>query len=136
MNQPQVGVGVIVRRGYRVLLHKRKSDHAFGKWAFPGGHLEFMEDLADCALRELKEEAGNVIVTRPTLFTASNTLFPDENKHYVVVFMVCDWISGEATLEEPDKAECWEWFSWDILPSPLIPGIQDLVNRGLNPFER
>ena len=39
---PRIGVGVIVQRGDRVLLGKRRSaSHGDGVWQFPGGHLEW-----------------------------------------------------------------------------------------------
>ena len=47
--------------------------------------------------------------------------------------MICDLISGEPKVMEPDKNEQWQWFSWDNLPSPLIIGCEELVKRGLNP---
>jgi hypothetical protein len=49
--------------------------------------------------------------------------------------MLSDWASGEAELMEPDKNEGWEWRAWDDLPSPLMMGVEDLVNRSLNPME-
>ena len=56
--QPRVGVDVIVLKGNKILLHKRKNVGGSGTWAFPGGHLEFNEDIKDCAKREVMEEAG------------------------------------------------------------------------------
>lgn len=132
---PQVGVALVIRRDNKVLLHKRKGKHASGTWGFPGGHLEGFERFEEGALRELREEAGSgIFVTWPQLWTVANTRFFDEYKHYVVVFMLSDWISGEAVLMEPEKNEGWEWFSWDALPEPLMMGIQNLVERSMNPF--
>ncbi|SAK49204.1 NUDIX hydrolase [Caballeronia pedi] len=45
---------VICERDGRVLLVAR----ARGRWAFPGGRAKTGEDLADAAVRELKEETG------------------------------------------------------------------------------
>lgn len=122
----------IVRDG-KVLLHKRKGGHSPGVWAFPGGHLEFGESFEEGGLRELGEEAGPVNVTTPRLWTVSNTIYKKEGKHYVCVFLLADWISGEAKVMEPSKCECWEWFAWDELPEPLMAGIQDLRKRGESP---
>ncbi len=48
-----------VRAGrLEVLLVQRRHEPYAGHWAFPGGFLDYEEDLADCALRELEEETG------------------------------------------------------------------------------
>lgn len=41
-----------------VLLIQRRHEPYAGRWAFPGGFLDYEEDLLDCALRELEEETG------------------------------------------------------------------------------
>lgn len=132
--RPSVGIALCIRRGNQVLIHKRKGKHAPGCWAFVGGHLEMYEDWEQAALREMVEEAGpDIKVCNVKYWTASNTKFHDEGKHYVVIFMVADWVSGEAQVMEPDKCECWEWHDWYTLPEPLMLGLQDLKNRNLNP---
>ncbi len=45
--RPHVGVAIIVVKGNRVLLGKRKNTHGSGTWQFPGGHLEFNESIED-----------------------------------------------------------------------------------------
>lgn len=130
MNRPLIGIALCVRRGNKVLLHKRKGKHAPGTWAFPGGHMEMWETFEETAIRELKEEAGDKIKVRDIKFwTAVNTRFIAEGKHYVVVMLVADWIEGEAEVIEPDKCECWGW-----LPIPLMQGLQIVVDNKLNPF--
>jgi 8-oxo-dGTP diphosphatase len=89
------------------------------------------EDFSETALRELQEEAGNLQVTTPEFLTIVNARFYDEKKHYVTIFMVCDWISGEAQVMEPKKCKEWQWFDYDNLPSPLMLGIQDIKDRGI-----
>ena len=44
----------IEREGHILMLQRRDS----GNWTLPGGTLEFGESLAECAVRELKEETG------------------------------------------------------------------------------
>ena len=132
---PQVGVCLCVRKGDKMLVHKRKGKHAPGSWAFAGGHLEFYETFEECAIREMREECGPLEVTWPVFWTAINTRFLEEGKHYVVVVMVCDWISGEPQVMEPKKCECWEWRSWNDLPAPLMQGLQWIKDRDMNPME-
>lgn len=59
-----------------------------GTWAFPGGHLEFNEDLEDCAQREIKEETDLDLVKDGIQFiTATNDIMKAENKHYITIYM-------------------------------------------------
>lgn len=118
-----------------MLVHKRKGKHAPGAWAFPGGHLEGYEDFEECALRELREEAGPLEVTYPVFWTAVNTRFFEEGKHYVVIVLLCDWISGDPEIMEPAKCAAWEWREWNDLPQPLMQGLQWLKDHGMSPFE-
>lgn len=132
---PQVGVALIVRANDQVLLSQRIGYHGNGLWGFPGGHLEGFETWEECAMRELAEEAGSdVQVTYPKFWTAENTRFFEEGKHYVVIFMVSDWYGGEPALMEPHKNQDWQWFDWDDLPQSLMPGIKQLLEKNRNPF--
>jgi 8-oxo-dGTP diphosphatase len=131
INRPVVGVALIVRKNYQILLHKRIGKHAPGTWSCPGGHLEMWEEFAEAALRELKEEAGPVEVTEPVLLTVCNTMFKSEDKHSITIFLVSDWISGEPKVTEPDKCEEWLWFDYDNLPEPLMLGIQKIKEQKL-----
>jgi 8-oxo-dGTP diphosphatase len=47
--------------------------------------------------------------------------------------MKAQWVYGEAEVMEPEKCQCWEWFSWDELPSPMMIGIKDIFDRGEKP---
>ena len=137
MDRPMVGVGVIIRHRNRVLIGKRLCKHANGLYGFPGGHMEMFESFAQCARREMVEEVGSSIqTTEPEFWTVANTMFREENKHYIVPFVVCDYISGVIENAEPDKCEGWEWASWFNLPRPLMPGIISLLNRNMNPFNK
>lgn len=131
---PRVAVGLAVVKGQKVLLHKRKGKHEADHWSFPGGHLELYESFEDAALRELKEEAGPIKVTKPEFWTSANATYPKEGKHYVVIFMKSKWISGEAKIMEKDKNYGWEWFNWSHLPLELTLGIQVVLDSALSPL--
>ncbi len=125
---------MIIRNG-KVLLGKRKNAHGEGAWCFPGGHLEFGESWKECALREIKEEAG-IKVKNLRFATATNDLFSKEKKHYITIIMLADYASGEAKILEPHKCEKWDWFEWkkDNLPKPLFTPQKNLLAQKFDPF--
>ncbi len=131
--RPAVGVAVIITKDDTVLLGKRKGAHGNGKWAFPGGHLEFKESIEDCARREVLEETG-LTIGRVRHRDFTNDIFSKENKHYATLFVQADYVSGTAKVLEPEKCEKWEWFKWNKLPSPLFLSLENLVGQGFNPF--
>jgi 8-oxo-dGTP diphosphatase len=136
IQEPRVGIGVFVIKDGKVLLGKRKNAHGDGSWSFPGGHLEFGESWEDCAAREVMEETG-LNISNIRFGTATNDIFEKENKHYITIFMITDWQSGEPQNMEPEKCEAWEWFEWkeESLPSSLFVPLQNLLKKGYTPFD-
>jgi 8-oxo-dGTP diphosphatase len=126
----RVGVAVIIQREGRVLLGlRRSSSHGDGAWQFPGGHLEWGESVAACAVREAREETGlDVQVTGFGPFT--NDIFHHDGKHYVTLFVLAQAPQGEPQRCEPDKCERWEWFAWNALPAPLFLPVEHLLATG------
>ncbi len=120
--RPKVAIGVMIMKGGKVLLGKRKGSHGEGEYAFPGGHLEYMESFAECAKRETKEECGIEIDNIKFQFLANLTKYA--SKHYAHINILADWESGEPKVLEPEKCESWDWYDIDDLPQPLFAVIQ------------
>lgn len=116
--KPKVGIGVMIFKEGKVLVGKRKSSHGQGEYAWPGGHLEYMESIEDCARRETREEAGIEIANIRFQFLANMKKYAP--KHYIHISLLADWQSGEPQVLEPEKLESWEWREIDNLPSPLF----------------
>jgi len=123
--RPKVGIGVIINKDDKILLGKRINAHGEGTWSFPGGHLEFGESWEECAKREVLEET-NLQISNLKFHAVTNDIFEEENKHYITIFMKCDFASGELQNMEPQKCEKWDWFSWDELPDKLFLPIRNL----------
>ncbi len=128
----RVGVGVFIRKDGKVLMGKRKGSHGEGHWGLPGGHLEFNEEIVECAIREVKEET-NLKVKNIHFGALTNDIFKKEGKHYITIYMVCDYSSGKLKIMEPDKCQGWGWFKWGKLPSPLFIPLQNLLKQKYNP---
>jgi 8-oxo-dGTP diphosphatase len=132
--EAQVGVGVaaIVRKKNRVLLAKRIGEHGKNTWGFPGGKLEHGEEIDACVTREVLEETG-LKISNIKFGSITNDIF-DSGKHFITVFMVCDWESGDPATTERDKMGEWKWYEWDKMPKPLFLPIVNLLKQNFNPF--
>lgn len=115
---PQVGVGVMIVKDGTVLLGKRKGAHGAGEYAFPGGHLEYMESFEHCATRETQEECGIEIAQIRFQFLANVTTYAPQ--HYVHIGLLADWQHGTPEVLEPESSGRWEWHNIDRLPQPLF----------------
>lgn len=123
----KVGVGVLIfNRENHILLGKRISQHGYGTWACPGGHLELYETPFECAVRETQEETG-LIISNLHKGPWVNTIFPQDQHHYVTIFVLTQTYQGTVQAMEPDKCAEWSWFSLNNLPQPLFATIVELV---------
>jgi len=125
--RPKVGIGVMVMREGKVLLGKRRGSHGAGEYAWPGGHMEYMESFEGCAKREVMEETGMEI--QNVRFLRLMNLKDYAPKHYVDIGLVAEWKSGEPQPMEPDKIERWDWYDIDHLPSPLFSTIPTYIEE-------
>lgn len=128
---PRVGIAVFILKDGKFLMGKRMGSHGEGSWSVPGGHLEFGETFEDTARREVLEETG-VEIKNVRVGAVTNDYFDTEQKHYVTIWMLADWASGEATILEPEKYVDQDWFDFDTLPSPLfLPWTQLLASESV-----
>lgn len=123
---PRVGVGVIVEKNGKILLGERIGSHGANTWSPPGGHLEFREDVIECAKRELLEETG-LLATFCALGPWTENVLDNETKHYISLFVIVDQFEGTLHLMEPEKCISWKWFSWEELPSPLFAPLASFI---------
>lgn len=124
-NRPKVGIGVMIIKDGKVLLGKRKGSHGQGEYAWPGGHMEYMESFEECAKREVMEEVG--IEIGNIKFLRLLNLKAYAPKHYVDIGLMAQWISGEPKVMEPEKCEGWDWYDMDNLPQPLFGTIESYI---------
>jgi 8-oxo-dGTP diphosphatase len=124
--RPKVGVGILVFKEGKILLGKRKGSHGEGEYAFPGGHLEYMESFEECAKREIVEECGIEVENIRFHLLANLTKYAP--KHYVHIGMIADWKSGDPKILEPDKCDSWAWYNIDNLPEPMFEACKMSLN--------
>ena len=132
MNDPKVGVAVIIHKGGEVLFIKRRNVHGAGTWSTPGGHLEYGESLEECARRETQEEVG--VEIGPLRFRAlTNDVFHATNKHYINLWMEGEILSGEPHVAAMYEVEEIGWFSLDSPPLPLFLPLENLLRGACQP---
>jgi 8-oxo-dGTP diphosphatase len=93
-------VDAVIADGDRYLLVQTRKPQAFGRWAFPGGHVEPGEDPETAIRRELSEELS-VEITSLRLLKTSHAQVSDETPQPVAIegqtFLVD--ISGQIKLD-------------------------------------
>jgi len=121
----KAGVGVLIFKNGKILLHKRFGAHGEGEYASPGGHLEFGESIINCAKRETGEEAG--IKIKNIKFLCFMNLTHYLGKHYAHINVVADWASGDPKNLEPHAGGDWGWFDPSDLPKPRFATLDNAV---------
>jgi len=95
--------GVVCLKDDQVLLIRRGTAPRLGQWSIPGGRIEWGEGAAAAALRELAEETG-VEADLLGLLDVVDGLFPQEERHYLLVDYAARWRTGEPQAGD-DAAE-------------------------------
>jgi len=100
---PQIGVGVVVKRGGRYLLGIRKgTERGQSTWSTPGGSVAPAETVLACAVRELQEETGLRAERARVVFQTRNRL---EDGRQLAIGLRCGgrgwrWRTGVARIAE------------------------------------
>lgn len=135
MENPRVGVGVLVLRDGRLLLLRRAGSHGAGTWSTPGGHLDPGESPEQCAIREVEEETG-VRLMNVHFHAITNDIFEERGLHYITIWMRGEVESGEARVNAPYEMTEVGWFPPDALPEPLFVPLENLLAGRCYPGEK
>ena len=126
---PKLTVDGAILKGNKILLIKRKNEPFKGKWALPGGFVEYGERVEDTVVREIYEETG--LKTKIRDFIG---IYSDPNRdprgHTITVVYFLDIKGGE--LKSGDDASDVKFFDLKDLPELSFDHdiiIKDILRR-------
>lgn len=125
-----MAVGAVVRRGDDVLLVRRARGAAVGKWAIPGGRVEFGEGLKAAVAREVFEETGLEVTVGRFLGWAERIGDDPAPYHYVILDFAAEVVDRDAVPLAGDDADDVAWVPADALETyPLVAGLAEFLRR-------
>lgn len=113
MKYPRLTVDGVVIKNKKILLIRRKNDPFKGKWALPGGFVDYGERVENAVVREVKEETGLDAAIEKLLGVYSNAE-RDPRGHTVSIVYLLSFKEG--TAKGGDDALEAKFFDFDNLP--------------------
>jgi len=139
---PQVGTSVFlfgeVEQKLCVLMSLKKIGNQKGYLILPGGHLEFQEDLDDCARREVQEETGvDIWKNQIKLVAMCQDIHRSNENHYLNFFFTTILNKKQiAQVSNPEshKHSDWEWIRCEDLMiaskvKKLAPSTREVIGN-------
>ncbi len=125
----RVAVFLVLMQDGKVLLSRRfNTGYEDGKYSMIAGHVDGGETIAQCVVREAKEEADITTAEEDlkVVHTQHRTYFGAE---YIDFYLTAEKWSGEPRIMEPDKCDDLSWYSLDALPQNTLPYISFVLEQ-------
>lgn len=106
--QPLLTVDILIEESDAIVLIKRKKDPHKGKFALPGGFVEYGETVEAAAIREAKEETS-LDVELTDILGVYSELTRDPRGHVTTVVFIAKPAKGE--LQSRDDALLASWYN-------------------------
>lgn len=127
LRRPVIGIVAAARTADGRLLLIRRGDS--GKWALPGGTLEWGETLRVAIEREVFEETGATVTALGELLGTYSRPDRDPRFHAVTIVVAASITAPDASRVNPVEVTEVGLFHDDQLPSDYSHGMQDLVRN-------
>lgn len=127
VQRPNFRVSVIIvnEKEEILLVQHRKASRYY--WVLPGGRIEYGEDFATCAVRELKEETNLDIKFGKVVFL-SEAIAPDRSRHIINIYATGEVIGGVLKLgDEPMLADVGYKPILELEKITLYPPVADQI---------
>ncbi len=124
-----VCVDLVVRHGKKFLLVKRNNAPEKGEWFLPGGRVFKNEELAEAAIRKLKEEAGLRGTVKKFLGIGEHSeagRFREVRGHVITFVFLVEPKSMTSVRLDP-QSESFGWFG--NIPAKLHPYVKDFLRK-------
>jgi 8-oxo-dGTP diphosphatase len=122
----QIGVAVIWNESAQILIDKRKMSGSMGGlWEFPGGKIEAGETVAECIVREIREELGIEIAVGGHMISIDHT-YPDFSLTAIV--HNCQHLSG---IPQPIECDEVKWVNVSDLDNYEFPGANSVIIQAI-----
>jgi len=130
MKKPSITVdGVIIKNG-KILLVKRRNEPFKGRWALPGGFVEYGETVEKAVLREVKEETGMDAKIKKLVGVYSNPARDPRGHTISIVFL----LEGEGDAIAGDDAIEAKFFDLNELP-PLAFDHEKIIKDAIQTYK-
>lgn len=101
----------------KVLLIQRANEPYKGCWAFPGGFMEMDETLEECAIRELKEETGLIVMNDDIIPIGTFSKVDRDPRGRTISQAFLTFVDEPINVIAQDDAANAKWWSLDELPT-------------------
>lgn len=123
---------LLVKKNKVLLCRRFNTGWEDGKYGFMAGHIDGGESFVEALCREAKEELGITIRRKDVQFV--HVQHHISNKEYVYMYFTAGQWAGEPSIQEPDKCDDMQWFSFSDLPHNLVADtgfILDCYRQGI-----
>ena len=118
--------GIIVKNGKILIVRRAINDFVKeNMWEFPGGKLEFGEDLEDGLKREVKEETNLDVNIGKLLYSYTFKTHP--HRQLVIMTYLCTTDSDAVTIS--DEHDDYAWVTKEQLKKTLYEPIVAVLDR-------
>ena len=129
-NNPKTAVGVVFLKDGQMLVSERGRDPKKGMYDFPGGFLDYIEDPAKAAIREVQEETGLIVKELILVDVAAAHEYMPGTSAADIIFAVTEW---EGTPVASDDSASLVWKPIDFMYDPSFawpyPGLAEKLNE-------
>lgn len=124
---PQLAVSAGIFRDGKILLVRRARDPARGVYTFPGGRVEFGENLTEALAREIREETGLTIEIAGLIgYREALPRRTGGHGHFVILPFAARWVANEVALN--DELDDARWLPPGALGGlPITHGLEDTI---------
>jgi 8-oxo-dGTP diphosphatase len=104
--------GLLKDNDLYLVVKRNDNDDLFpGAWEFPGGHLEDNENIFEGLKRELKEEIGYDLVSKPIITNYSDSI--KNNIHKIELDFIINVNKDDINVILSDEHSDYKWVTKD-----------------------